>query len=208
MAEEALDGVAAGLPGAAGASVALLVVNDECRVSEASLGACRLLGMSREEIVGHPLAEWLAPVAAERFESVWSAFHETGGHAGPFELALGTPGPVDVNVTPAVLPGRHLVLLAPSESAPGVGRVPAAVSDGSRGSGRPTARERQILSMLAAGDTDVQVAGKLDLSPATVQTHVRNAKAKLGARTRAQAVAMAITGGLIDEPRGAHELVA
>ncbi len=52
--------------------------------------------------------------------------------------------------------------------------------------------------MLAGGDTDVQIAGKLELSPATVQTHVRNAKAKLGARTRAQAVAMALRDGLID----------
>ena len=38
----------------------------------------------------------------------------------------------------------------------------------------------------------------LALSPATVQTHVRNAKAKLGARTRAQAVALALQRGLID----------
>ena len=51
--------------------------------------------------------------------------------------------------------------------------------------------------MLADGDTDVQVADKLDLSPATVQTHVRNAKAKLGARTRAQAVALALRRGMI-----------
>jgi DNA-binding CsgD family transcriptional regulator len=51
--------------------------------------------------------------------------------------------------------------------------------------------------MLASGDTDVQIAAKLELSPATVQTHVRNAKAKLGARTRSQAVAMALRDGLI-----------
>jgi DNA-binding CsgD family transcriptional regulator len=38
----------------------------------------------------------------------------------------------------------------------------------------------------------------LALSPATVQTHVRNAKAKLGARTRAQAVALSLQRGLID----------
>jgi len=66
------------------------------------------------------------------------------------------------------------------------------------GSPGPTARERQILAMLATGDTDVQIAGKLELSPATVQTHVRNAKAKLGARTRAQAVAIALQRQLIE----------
>ncbi len=209
MAEPAPNGIGAAAPGTAGASVALLVVDDQCRVAEASLGACRLLGVSREQLVGRPLAESLEPVAAERLGSVWSAFHETGGHAGPFELGTGSGAPVDINVTPAVLPGRHLVLLAPSDRARAV--EPEHGLDGMAGAGRgsgPTARERQVLAMLAAGDTDVQVAAKLDLSPATVQTHVRNAKAKLGARTRAQAVAMAITGGLIPEPRDERELVA
>jgi len=55
-----------------------------------------------------------------------------------------------------------------------------------------------VLTLLAMGSTDVQIAQQLGLSPATVQTHVRNAKGKLGARTRAQAVALALVGGLID----------
>ncbi len=55
-----------------------------------------------------------------------------------------------------------------------------------------------MLALLAAGATDEQIAGLLELSPATVQTHVRNAKAKLGARTRAQAVALALQGGMIE----------
>ena len=63
--------------------------------------------------------------------------------------------------------------------------------------GGPTPREREVLTLLAAGATDEQIAEMLELSPATVQTHVRNAKAKLGARTRAQAVAMALQHGMI-----------
>ena len=62
---------------------------------------------------------------------------------------------------------------------------------------RPTTREREILALLATGSTDAEIAGLLGLSPATVQTHVRNAKTKLGARTRAQAVALAIAQGII-----------
>jgi DNA-binding CsgD family transcriptional regulator len=65
------------------------------------------------------------------------------------------------------------------------------------GRGGPTPREREVLTLLAAGATDEQIAEMLELSPATVQTHVRNAKAKLGARTRAQAVAMALQHGMI-----------
>jgi DNA-binding NarL/FixJ family response regulator len=62
---------------------------------------------------------------------------------------------------------------------------------------QPTSREREILALLATGATDNEIADVLALSPATVQTHVRNAKTKLGARTRAQAVALAITQGMI-----------
>ena len=109
---------------------------------------------------------------------------------------------MDISVTAEVLPGRHLVLLAPTEIAEApvirTAAAPEAAPPPVRPSRGPTARERQILGMLAGGDTDVQVAGKLELSPATVQTHVRNAKAKLGARTRAQAVAMALRDGLIE----------
>lgn len=78
---------------------------------------------------------------------------------------------------------------------------PVAASDadifGGGGDPGPSSRERQVLALLASGGTDRQIAEMLDLSPATVQTHVRNAKAKLGARTRTQAVALALRRGLI-----------
>ena len=64
----------------------------------------------------------------------------------------------------------------------------------------PSVREREVLALLASGATDREIAQLLELSPATVQTHVRNAKAKLGARTRAQAVALALERDLI-KPR-------
>jgi DNA-binding CsgD family transcriptional regulator len=62
---------------------------------------------------------------------------------------------------------------------------------------RPTPREGEVLSLLAEGATDTTIAVRLDVSPATVQTHVRNLKSKLGATTRAHAVALAIRSGLI-----------
>lgn len=175
------------------------MVDDAGSVAEASLAACRILGVGRQDIVGQPFADALTLDSADRFERVWDAFHETGGHAGPFELAPPSDAPpIDLTVTAAVVPGRHLVLLSRSDPpAPSAEAPPGQVRQvGARG---PTARERQILAMLATGDTDVQIAGKLNLSPATVQTHVRNVKGKLGARTRAQAVAMAVRSGLISD---------
>ncbi len=55
-----------------------------------------------------------------------------------------------------------------------------------------TAREREILQMLAGGLTGEQVAERLVLSPETVRTHVRNAMNKLNAKTRAHAIALAV----------------
>ena len=102
---------------------------------------------------------------------------------------------VAATVTAAVLPSRHLVTLAPA-SPVGVerGRFAAPELPEPRS---PSAREREVLELLADGRTDGQIADLLELSPATVQTHVRNAKSKLGARTRAQAVAIALQRGMI-----------
>lgn len=181
--------------GIGGAPAALLVVDDDCGVVEANLSACRLLGLARDEVQGRTLGDLFAPSWAERLEGVWRAFHGVGGHAGPFELAgRGAQEPIDISVTATVLPGLHLVLLSSSHG----GASPEAASGGESATARvPTARERQILGMLASGGTDTQIAVELGLSPATVQTHVRNAKAKLGARTRAHAVAMVMCRGLI-----------
>jgi DNA-binding CsgD family transcriptional regulator len=60
------------------------------------------------------------------------------------------------------------------------------------GQGAPlSVRERQILGMIAGGDSGAQIAEALVLSPETVRTHIRNAMSKLGASSRAQAVALA-----------------
>lgn len=53
-------------------------------------------------------------------------------------------------------------------------------------------REAEMLSMLARGLTGEEIAQRLVLSPETVRTHVRNAMAKLDARTRTEAVVRAL----------------
>ena len=53
-----------------------------------------------------------------------------------------------------------------------------------------TARERQCLALLAEGKRDKEIARVLVVDPSTARKHVENARRKLGARTRAQAVAL------------------
>ena len=61
-----------------------------------------------------------------------------------------------------------------------------------------SAREREILGLLANGSSNPEIAARLFISPETVRTHVRNAMAKLEADTRTQAVAMALRYAIID----------
>jgi len=55
-----------------------------------------------------------------------------------------------------------------------------------------TARERDVLRLLAEGLSNDEIGGRLHISGATVRSHVRKAMAKLGARTRVEAVAKAL----------------
>jgi DNA-binding NarL/FixJ family response regulator len=61
-----------------------------------------------------------------------------------------------------------------------------------------TPREREILQLLANGDSNADVAAKLFISQETVKSHVRHILAKLEADTRTHAVAIAIRESIID----------
>jgi DNA-binding NarL/FixJ family response regulator len=73
---------------------------------------------------------------------------------------------------------------------------PAVPPKGSRG--KLTHRQREILQLLANGESTMVAARELDLSEETVKTHTKNALARLGARNRTHAVAIAIRECLID----------
>lgn len=59
-------------------------------------------------------------------------------------------------------------------------------------------REREVLQLLAAGYLNDGIAGRLNLSLPTVKLHIRNARQKLGAKTREMAIARAVKLRLID----------
>lgn len=67
--------------------------------------------------------------------------------------------------------------------------------------GRPrpvlSPRERDCLAFVAEGLSDAEIAETLGISQATAHGHVENGKRKLGARTRAQAVALLFANGYL-----------
>jgi DNA-binding NarL/FixJ family response regulator len=64
-----------------------------------------------------------------------------------------------------------------------------------------TDREREILALIAQGYSNVEIASELYLGINTIKTHIRGAYRKIGATTRAEAVAWAIRHGLPTEFR-------
>jgi DNA-binding NarL/FixJ family response regulator len=61
-----------------------------------------------------------------------------------------------------------------------------------------TAREREVLAMLADGCSTEEIGSTLFLSLHTVRNHVRNILSKLHARTKLEAVVIAARAGLVD----------
>jgi DNA-binding NarL/FixJ family response regulator len=81
------------------------------------------------------------------------------------------------------------VVSQPAGAAPGPG-AGGTLPDGL------TAREAEVLTLLASGLSNAEIAGRLFLSNATVKTHINRIFAKTGARDRAQAVRYAYRHGM------------
>lgn len=64
----------------------------------------------------------------------------------------------------------------------------------------PSLREREVLALIAKGNSNKEIASDLRLSEETVKHHISNLLTKLDARDRTQAVTEAIRRGLLDIP--------
>ncbi|MGV9802740.1 response regulator [Mycobacterium sp. NPDC003449] len=60
-----------------------------------------------------------------------------------------------------------------------------------------TAREREVMALVAEGLTNAEIGDRLFMSPATARTHVSRILTKLGARDRTQLVVLAYESGLV-----------
>ena len=90
---------------------------------------------------------------------------------------------------------------APDELVVRVRRLMQGVARAARGplTSRLTRRELDVLSLLAEGSDQDDIAAALVISPKTVATHIQRIITKLGVHSRTEAVALAYRDGLIQE---------
>ncbi|HEX8381366.1 MAG TPA: helix-turn-helix transcriptional regulator [Allosphingosinicella sp.] len=131
-------------------------------------------------------AYWEALSEARIAEALCATSYGDGGKIASLHLGFPTPdiGPEEglaVQVAGLVLTERLMALAEPPEERPV----------------RLTDRERDSLALVADGKTDWEISVILGVSEATARFHVDNARRKLGAVNRAQAVARLINRRLI-----------
>ncbi len=112
--------------------------------------------------------------------------------SGRGELMRADGGRVTVEFAghPEIVTGRQLVLFVGLRAARGA----RPREDTAPASARPdlSGRELEVVKLLAMGFNGPQVAEELRIAHNTVRTHTRNAMTKVGARSRAQLVAMSL----------------
>ena len=157
----------------------------------------RIVGHKRDEVIGRPVAGFVA--GAPRFTAAeWQAALATGQFTGADELvcADGSRVAVQWDASTEVVTGRHLVLFVALSTSRWGGRFRRTVSPDDPPEAL-TAREREVVALVAMGATGREIADELQIAHDTVRTHVRNAMTRLGARSRAHLVAKALAGGHI-----------
>lgn len=188
----------------------MLVVDDQRRCLDANPVACLFLRLSQQMLRNVRLDDLTYPPLRPRLDAMWSEFAAIG-RQGRFHRSarwnLQMPDGPCVPVTLSWAPDCRCGLHVPLTLMPVVAdlkRGPVTLSGRPAGLGRPavglvlSARERQVLTWVARGETGARIAARMFLSRATVETHVTNALIKLGAKNRAHGVAIGLCSGELD----------
>ena len=172
----------------------MVIVDANRRVVSANGALQRLLTRAEEEVVGRSIDDSLPPADQRTIADRWRGMLVRGEAHGVQDLVVSR----DVHTTMsyaahvAHIGGRLVILVVlmaaeADRAVVGSDSPPAAL----------TPRELEVIGRVALGGTSQEIADDLFVTPETVRTHVRNAMAKTGTRTRAHLVAAAICRGLV-----------
>jgi DNA-binding CsgD family transcriptional regulator len=131
-------------------------------------------------------------------EQAWARLLDTGCVVGRYQVVGRDGSWLDIVCCSLadVVPGLHLIAFAPADWPEH--ELDPVEDDQLDASASLTPRELEVVALAAEGHSGPELAQELVLSPATVNTHLKNIYRKLEVRTRAAAVAKAMRLGVID----------
>jgi PAS domain S-box-containing protein len=164
--------------------VPMVLADDERNVVDANAATTALLGLPLQELQQLRIDDVWRTDAGHSLPADWERFVHEGSQVGDVTIE---PRAVLIRYVAIanIVPGRHLAMLF-RQTRDAANRPPLL-----------TAREREVLGLVALGETLGSIGERLALTHGTVRDHARSARAKLRARTLAQATALATRDGHI-----------
>jgi PAS domain S-box-containing protein len=155
----------------------------------------KLLGYKRDQLIGRPA--WDIVIGGPAFsEAEFRAALRAGEFSGEADLRSADGGRVAVQwaATTEIVTGSRMVLVVALSTSRWGPRFRRTLTPAQ--SAILSAREREVVRLVALGNTGPEIADELRIAHDTVRTHARNAMVKVGARSRAHLVAKALGEGL------------
>ncbi|HME04290.1 MAG TPA: LuxR C-terminal-related transcriptional regulator [Solirubrobacteraceae bacterium] len=170
----------------------IVLLDESRRLLNSNSAAVELLGYRPGYLIGRSIDELITSLSRAQRDREWRRALQTGEQSGTrtFRRRDGSEIEIDFAVRLVRVGERSLgvAVVLP------LGRVTLAREVGDQAAPL-TAREREVVALIALGHDTNRIAGELFISPSTVRTHVKNAMAKLGVHTRAELVAVAFSRG-------------
>jgi PAS domain S-box-containing protein len=172
----------------------MLLLDSHRRQVDANGAYVKLLGYPRDQIIGRPIYEFRAGDKVERRK--WEALMSKGHFTGDAELLCADGDSVAVQwaATVEIVTGHRQILFVALNTSRWGARFRRSVPPDAA-PGKLSDRELTVVRLVADGNTGPEIADELRIAHDTVRTHVRNAMAKVGARSRAHLVAKALAEG-------------
>jgi PAS domain S-box-containing protein len=169
------------------------ILDGSRRLLDMNPAGLRLLCLTATPLAGERAEGAIARPERERSEADWRQLLRQGSLSGTRTLIRADGAELKVMfaaVVESVAGARRAIYtFAPADGEPVEAEAEAGLC-----SDALTAREAQVVQLIAGGLDTSEIAATLLVSPNTVRSHVRNAMSKLGARTRAQLVAQVLGG--------------
>lgn len=182
--------------------VPMVVVDNDRRHLAANVAARLLFRLTLDEFLARRMDDLTPAHMHGWLRAMWARLARQGAVCGTYAGGFTDAGELRIVYCALanVLPAQHLIVFVPADW-PGDELSVVEQSGAQAPRGPLSPREREVLSLIAAGAGIEEIASDLVISDTTVRTHTRNALRKLGARNRAHAIALAMRDGMIDITR-------